>query len=177
MKKKIIFSLLLFGSSSISGLLYGQTVLNVAAMSQTINGITFSNSMGEMALVSTETQANYTITQGFLQPQIIFIQDPMQEEGMNEMGMFSKTIKLYPNPTEAILHIEIESDQLDELTIQLYDVTGRLLQTKHPMQGQGRSTHQIDLGSYANGTYQLVLAQKKAHGKEEKQTFNIQKTK
>ncbi len=176
MKKKIIFSLLLFGSGVMPGLLYGQTVQNVASMSRTIDGITISYSVGEMALISTQAQATCTITQGFLQPQLILLQDTKQEEGLPETDKLASKIKLYPNPTEAILHIETDVAQSNELYIRLYDVTGRLLQVKQKTQGQGINTHQLDMGAYASGTYQLLLVQKNEEGQEQKQTFNIQKT-
>lgn len=176
MKKKIIFSLLLFGSGAMPALLYGQTVQNVASMSRTVDGMTNSCSIGEMALISTQAQATCTITQGFLQPQWILVQDPKQEEGFHELDKFSTKIKLFPNPTEAILHIETDVAQSNELYIRLYDVTGRLLQTKQKTQGLGINNHQLDMGAYANGTYQLLLVQKNEQGQEQKQTFNIQKT-
>ena len=61
-------------------------------------------------------------------------------------------IRLYPNPTHDILHIE-NYDQLENLAYQVYDIYGKLLQA-----GPVHSSS-IRLGDYADGLYFVRILQ------------------
>lgn len=63
-------------------------------------------------------------------------------------------VKIYPNPTQGQLKIEL-SDYKDKevLSFQLYDMNGRLLiNTK-----KSEATNELDLSRFANGTYILRM--------------------
>ena len=67
----------------------------------------------------------------------------------------SVTMKVYPNPTQGIVHIDMEGDASPKQhTICIYDSHGRKL---HESQNEDASA-QIDLSSYATGIYIVELS-------------------
>jgi hypothetical protein len=71
-------------------------------------------------------------------------------EGVGNQGGYTNQITLYPNPTEDMLQI---STLFDIASVQLYDMTGRLLLSEGY---KGRSTT-IKLGQFADGVYLLHI--------------------
>ena len=79
--------------------------------------------------------------------------------------------KVYPNPTEGYLTIDLtgtifEISETNETEIILYDATGRLLQTRQVKSG----LLELDLSSYPQGWYLLIL-----EGGNERQEYKIVK--
>ena len=77
---------------------------------------------------------------------------------------FAAFMKVYPNPTSNIVNVECEmgNGELDNVTIQLYDVYGKLLDIVETQNfaslqagthGTNVQTVQINLSRYANGVY------------------------
>ena len=77
------------------------------------------------------------------------------------IGVFENDLlstKVYPNPTEGALNIELNSFE-EALTISIHDATGRLvLEQKYENVG----SISIDLSSLKKGVYQVVLSSKTA---------------
>ena len=68
---------------------------------------------------------------------------------------FSETlgvIKLYPNPTNGKINIEIENIQ-DITNILIYSETGQIIFSKHFESISNSVTEQLDLSNYSSGTY------------------------
>ena len=61
---------------------------------------------------------------------------------------------LYPNPTNGILNIEIDSDLSGEVKIQLIDITGKTVLSK---QNQANAAHQINLQELPTGVYFVLI--------------------
>ncbi|MFC2129505.1 T9SS type A sorting domain-containing protein, partial [Bacteroidota bacterium] len=68
---------------------------------------------------------------------------------------------LYPNPSTGIFNVELDHAQMENVTIKVYDVTGKMLSNKEYQDIHGRFETQIDLSSYTDGMYQVqVVADK-----------------
>jgi uncharacterized delta-60 repeat protein len=77
----------------------------------------------------------------------------------------TKKITIYPNPTINKITIELEASLINNATIEIYDVVGKLV---YKGQLEKETTH-IDLGEFANGIYNICV------GKEFKKTFRVVK--
>lgn len=69
--------------------------------------------------------------------------------GLEEAKGINLSVLAYPNPTTDFLQLKVESEKLKDLSFQLFDLQGKLLQTKKLT---GTET-QIDMSSYVPSTY------------------------
>jgi len=66
-------------------------------------------------------------------------------------------IKLYPNPTHDQLNIQIDEIKAEEVTLQVLDYSGQLIQTQKWQNTNNSLQTQISLGSYSQGVYFINL--------------------
>lgn len=172
-KKQIIFLAFTLMVSVFHYRSWAQQNLNVSGQSVKINGLHFDYSIGEMTLISTQSNSKITVTQGILQPTIPVTKMPNQQ---GSSATLSETnIKVYPNPTENILFIESFENEDAELSFQLYDLSGRVIYTEKMNRNAGNNKHSISLRTNAAGTYFLILHKKSVNNQEENFSFKIQK--
>lgn len=62
-----------------------------------------------------------------------------------------KGIRIYPNPSSGILNIEYNNAEAGKLDLQIFDQSGKLMNTTHL--DTSKEHHKIDLGDYPNGIY------------------------
>jgi hypothetical protein len=86
------------------------------------SGGTVSFTVGQVAYTA-NTSTTGTIIQGVQQPYEIYIVTSIEE---NER--ISLEMGVYPNPTSDVLKLMIEDYKLENLTYQLYDINGSLIQ-------------------------------------------------
>lgn len=154
--------------------LHAQQTLNVAGNSVHINGMTFEYSIGEMALVSTERNANLIVTQGMLQPNNSG--SVANDAPVNTiLSDISENIKVYPNPTQNILFVESFETQIGNYSYQLLDGVGKMVLNKEGQIQVGLNKFTLDLQSYAAGTYYLMIRKPNPVGILENYSFKIQK--
>lgn len=169
MKQKLILSCVLAlsaGLPSVRGQSIGPSVLNAAGGSGTIGGNTFEYSIGEV-VVSTYTSSSIVVTQGVLQPNTgsTGITDNKIETG----------IEVFPNPSNALVYIRMDTKEAGTLTYRLMDIAGRTVMESTSEEKAGQITQQLDLKRLANASYMLHVRYK-PHGTEEQMnTFKIQK--
>ncbi|MBN2480759.1 MAG: T9SS type A sorting domain-containing protein [Bacteroidales bacterium] len=99
-----------------------QETVAVSGGSVTGSGGTVSYTVGQVAY-SANTSTTGTITQGVQQPYEIFIVTSMEENEGIRLEMV-----VYPNPASHYVKLKIEDYKPENLTYQLYDVNGSLLQ-------------------------------------------------
>ncbi len=87
------------------------------------SGGSASYSVGQM-VYTTYTGTNGSVAQGVQQPLEISIVTGIKESGIK------LSISVYPNPSTDYLTLEVKDFNLTTLTLQLYDMQGRLLQTQ-----------------------------------------------
>ncbi|MFN5912574.1 MAG: GEVED domain-containing protein, partial [Bacteroidota bacterium] len=78
--------------------------------------------------------------------------------GVEESGIFSE-VELYPNPVSGELTVDLSSVANEDITVELYDLSGKLLTTRTNNNGPLIT---IDMTNFANGLYHLKLRSNKA---------------
>lgn len=171
-KFRTVFFAFCFGVSMSA---FSQQNFNVAGHTAVINGMTFDYSIGEMTLITTERNANLTVTQGLLQP-------TGPGNGANTQPGNTHTlpatdlVKVYPNPTENILFVESVENLEAEFSYQLFDVAGKVVLSKTLLQKKGVNKYSLDLRQFAAGSYYLVIRKLNAEGEYENYSYKIQKS-
>jgi hypothetical protein len=68
---------------------------------------------------------------------------------------FSETINIFPNPAKDFLQIQLTVEPKNQLQVQIYDLTGRLVQSETLQRGQ--MLYQIAVGGLNEGAYLLQI--------------------
>ena len=113
------------------------SVNNLAGYDQSVAGILTTVSIGEPATL-TLTSDNNTITQGFLQPEIL----PCRDLSFN----------YYPNPTKGDFTIEAFGCEVKVTVIEVLDIWGRLISSL-PL----AKDNKIEIGFLSSGVYVLKV--------------------
>ena len=92
------------------------------------NGGSVSYSLGQV-IYTTNTGTNGSVAQGVQQPYEISVVTGIEEAiGINVS--VSVSVSAYPNPVTEFLKLKVESYKVEDLSYQLYDMNGRLLENK-----------------------------------------------
>lgn len=151
-----------------------QSSLNVSSNILTIRDNVYEYSIGEMALVSTERNANLIVTQGLLQP---YNSGNVANDaaGNSTLSDLSDNIKVYPNPTQNSLFVETYETQVADYSYQLMDGLGKVVLNKEGQTQVGLNKFVLDLQNLAAGTYYLMIRKPNPTGQLENYSFKIQK--
>lgn len=113
------------------------------------SGGSVSYSYGQI-VYTTNTSASGSVTQGVQQPYEISV--VTQIEGTTGIDL---AVSAYPNPTTDYLQLKIESEKLKDLSFQLYDMNGKLVQNDKIT---GSKTT-INMSNFMRATYFLHIIQ------------------
>jgi len=122
------------------------------------SGGTVSYSVGQV-VYTTNTGTNGSVAQGVQQPFEISVVTGIEQTAIN------LAISAYPNPTTDFLRLKVESEKLKDLSYQLYDLNGKLLQNKKI---EGNETS-IVMSNLVPATYFVKVTE----GNKEVKTFKI----
>lgn len=172
--QKQLLSIFMLAGLFLSAESKAQQTLNVSGHSARIGQYTFDYSIGEMSLVSTERANSLIITQGFLQPGAF---NGNQSDLGDEPALsgISDQIRVYPNPTQNILHVVTEEWVVGDFALQLLDAAGRILSIREGQVAVGMNHFSLDLQSFAGGTYYLMLRKPGQDGQSHTYSYKIQK--
>jgi hypothetical protein len=150
--KKLKLSAILLLGLGLTGL-QAQTSINATGGNASGSGGSVSYSVGQV-VYTTHTGTNGSVAEGVQKPFEISV-----VTGLEEAKGINLSVTAYPNPTTDFLQLKVESEKLKDLSYQLYDMTGKLLQNKKLT---GTET-QIDMSSYVPATYFVrVIAESKS---------------
>lgn len=141
--------------------LQAQTSVNATGGNASGSGGSASYSVGQV-VYTTNTGTNGSGAQGVQQPYEISVVTSIEEAKVINLSVLA-----YPNPTTDFLLLKVESEKLKDLSYQLYDIQGKLLQTEKLT---GNET-QINMNNYVSLTYFVRVIQ----GKREVKSFKIVK--
>lgn len=152
MKKRLITVLSVFGIFHLSAQNIQLSPQVLASGGNNFQGPNFeiSYTIGELAAISTISSPNFTLTQGFHQPDKFTV---ILVEEVNAL----QSVQLYPNPANEFTRIRIESEKPYELTLSLYDASSRLISTSRIQQASGSQEHTVATAGLAAGTYFIRL--------------------
>jgi len=104
--------------------LQAQTSVNVTGGNSSGTGGSVSYSVGQIDYTS-KTGTNGSVASGVQHPYEISV-----ITGLGEAIGASLSVSAYPNPTADFLELKVESDNLTNLSFQLCDMNGKILQIK-----------------------------------------------
>ena len=172
-KKRLKDLVLVIGFVSLGSTVYSQTSINAASNSVVLNGNLFEYSIGEMTLISTAKSGNLVVTQGYLQPHgSASSQSDFPTSSLNDL---SDHIRVYPNPTENLLFIELLEPLAGDMSFQLVDATGKMVLGKSDKQISGLNKYTLDLSSLAAGSYFLLIQPLTQSASTTRLSYKIQK--
>ena len=170
--KRFLYLFCSFNLIGFSGIAQQVTpqVFNTAGRSDsiittTIGTIKIDWSVGEMPLVHTSTATGLIVSNGFLHP--LNTSSPTAINNPNTLS--PSEVKIFPNPVQSQLLIQMELNIPGRVEIIVLDISGRKL-SRHSMKYSGGiQTKLIDMQNYPSGSYQLILIYDPANGNPEKQ--------
>ncbi|MCD4833047.1 MAG: T9SS type A sorting domain-containing protein [Bacteroidales bacterium] len=151
--KKYVFILM---SCFLSFLSFGQNdtissdVIATAGGDTTVNGVSVSWTLGEVAI---ETIANddstLILTQGFQQGyfEITSIGEPLSNNFL---------LKVYPNPASEFVWVALESEEIKDAIVELYDMEGKLVYNSKLNVVEG--PNKIELNRLSSSQYILRIS-------------------
>jgi hypothetical protein len=139
-----------------------QESLNATGGDASGSGGSASYSVGQV-FYTTNTVTSGSVAQGVQQPYEILVVTAIEEaKGIN------LSVMAYPNPTTDYLQLKVESEKLKDLSFQLYDMNGKLLQNEKITGNQ----ISIVMSNLVPATYFVKVIQRN----KEVKTFKIIKT-
>ncbi len=139
--KQVIFSAVFLLGFALTGL-QAQESLNTTGGNASGSAGSASYSIGQV-VYTTHTSTDGTLTQGVQQPYEILV------TGIEDIKGISLAMAVYPNPTTDFLQLIIAKGQFKDLSYQLFDINGKLLQNKQLI---NVDTY-IDMSAYVASTY------------------------
>ncbi|MBK9460359.1 MAG: VCBS repeat-containing protein [Sphingobacteriales bacterium] len=79
---------------------------------------------------------------------------------LHRLNADAQNVLVYPNPAQTTLQINYQTTQAQLVTLQIYDIMGRLLHTQTKMAQANANNWQIDVNSYPTGIYWLQIGEK-----------------
>jgi hypothetical protein len=141
--------------------LQAQTSINATSGNASGSGGSASYSVGQV-VYTTNTGTSGSVAQGVQQPyEISVVKANEKAKNINLL------VSAYPNPTKDYLTLEVKEFEISNLHFQLYDMNGKLLQSKKIT---GNQTS-IVMSNLAPATYFVKVIQ----GNIEVKTFKINK--
>ena len=122
-KKQLKLSALLMLGLGLTGL-QAQESINATGRNASGSGGSASYSVGQLAY-TTNTGTNGSVSEGVQQPFEI-----SEVTGIEEAKGINLSVSAYPNPTTDYLTLSISEFEISNLTYQLYDISGKLLQSE-----------------------------------------------
>ena len=156
--KRLKLSAILLLGLGLTGL-QAQTSVNATGGDASGSGGSASYSVGQVVYI-TNTGTNGSVAQGVQQPFEISVVTAIEEaKGIN------LSVSAYPNPTTDYLTLSIEELEISNVSYQLYDMNGKLIQSEKII---GNQTS-IVMSNLVPATYFVKVIQ----GNKEVKTFKI----
>ena len=156
--KKLKLSVVLLLGLGLTGL-QAQTSVNATDGDVSGSGGSVSYSVGQV-VYTTHTGTSGSVAEGVQQPYEISV-----VTGLEEAQSINLSVTAYPNPTTDYLTLRIDEFEISNLSFQLYDMNGKLLQNEKIT---GNQTS-IVMSNLLPATYFVKVIQ----GNKEVKTFKI----
>jgi hypothetical protein len=164
--KKLKKLAIIFFLSILANAIQAQEVIPASGGNASGSGGTVSYSVGQV-VYTTNTGTNGSVAQGVQQPYEISV-----VTGIENSMKINLTCTAYPNPATTHLTLKIETTENENLSYQLYDVSGKLLENKRVEANETT----IYMGHRPVATYLLKVVQtNQASSPIEIKTFKIVK--
>ena len=156
--KRLKLSVILLLGLGLTGL-QAQESINATGRDASGSGGSASYSVGQV-VYTTNTGTNGSVAQGVQQPFEISV-----VTGLEEAKGINLSVTAYPNPTTDYLTLRIDEFEISNLSYQLYDINGKLLQNEKITSDQTS----IVMSNLVPSSYFVKVIQ----GNKEVKTFKI----
>lgn len=148
MKKTLILLLVTCLGFYVSGQSISSYVVASAGESVEVEGLNVSWTLGEIAIETLESN-DLILTQGFQQGyfEIVSIGEPLSNNFI---------IKVYPNPASEYVYVALESEEIRDAVIEMYDLEGKLVYNSKLDVIEG--LNKIDLVNLSSSQYILRIS-------------------
>jgi hypothetical protein len=160
--KKLKLSAIFFLGLGLTGL-QAQESIPASGGNASGSGGTASYTTGQV-VYTTNAGANGSVAQGVQQPYEISV-----VSGIEQAKDINLICTAYPNPTNDFFTLKVENYDNENLSYQLFDISGKLLENKKI---EGNETT-ISMGNLVSATYFLKIVQTKHASSQEIKTFKI----
>lgn len=161
----VIFLLYLVPSFLYSQSIQRFSFSSASGFNTVVAGYSLQSSIGEL-MVHTNATSSTTTTEGFIQNEQPGVIVSLPKNGPEEL-------KVYPNPVDCFLNIELGSYLSPDFVVEVYDVLGKIQSVKfESIQVNGQQTFVINLSNLKQGFYLIKLY---SASKMLNQTFKITK--
>lgn len=150
--KKIFILFLLAGLLpywAISQTLTPSVIASSGGFATASNG-SLSFTVGEMTMVQTFSSANNFLTQGFQQPEDLFVSIP-------EIPNVSGGLIIFPSPTSGAFSLQFTGDEETEKVVSMYNSLGQLVKKVAVHQAFGTNKIDLDISEFSQGIYLIQL--------------------
>lgn len=108
-----------------------------------------SYTVGE-PVIETAVSGSFILTQGFQQPDqtAVNIKKPLQVQ---------VDYKLYPNPSHDLITLELSSEKLLNLKVDVIDMAGKQVKGAEAIKLEGLTKRQFDVSKFASGSYLMRI--------------------
>ena len=119
--------------------------------------------LGEVVTETFEISNNYFLTQGFHQPD-----SSAMTVSVFDLEAFDGQIKIYPNPSNDLINLDIQFDKEERIQLSLFDLSGKSLKQSFHFLKNGIIELQLD--RYPAGNYFIEITNV---SNRKKQTYKI----
>lgn len=148
----------------------GPSEMNAAGKSIFAGGNSYEYAIGTVVAGTTFQSPSLVVTQGVLQP---LIEEP---SGVDEPGIPSDNLSVYPNPVEQTLFLKPAFGKKGKLEYVLLDGAGRTIMKSSVALEHGNELQEIPMSLYAVGQYTLSVTWQH-QGQAQSNAYKIQKIK
>jgi hypothetical protein len=155
-------------------------LLCISMKAQTLTPVTISSSGGfyfaggnslsvtvaEMTMVQTFAAGSNMLTQGFQQPEDLFVSIAENDVAQGE-------VIIYPNPTTGEFNISYNANSDDNYLVRIYNMVGQIVFNQSYAATTGINTTKLDIGQYRQGVYFLELSTSSLNGKKNNSIHKI----
>lgn len=127
--------------------LFAQSQITASGGEASGSGGTASYSIGQ-TVYQTNNGNGGTVTEGLQQAYEIY-----SVTGVENTEIVLTQVSAYPNPVKHYLRLEVEMESVKDLSFQLYDIQGKVLQNQKLL----GSEIQIDMSKYKPSSYFLIV--------------------
>ena len=139
--------LLLFAWSSQAQVTLERQVIASGGASQAAGNLELSSTIGETA-TTTLTSGSFILTQGFQQ-------GDLGATSVEDLLEIAVDYKIFPNPAQELLNVELTTDHPAEIQVDLYDLNGKALGMSHTFRATGTQRTSFPLTRLSEGVYIL----------------------
>ncbi len=118
---------------------------------------TWYDYLGTEAIEVNNTSQTITLAPGEYHVYLDKIVDSGLISGIEDIQSKINDYRLYPNPSNQFVNIEVDLNKASESTIQVFDQTSRLIYTKNKNLSKDANQITLDVSNFASGLYHIVI--------------------